>query len=393
MYDRFFDQPILACSNLITLLLNSPVFHFLIFLLPIYSFSNSLTYQIKPNDQLQIVVVGSPDFNQTVTVQPDGKVSYFGGDIMVVGQGKADLLIRDHLIRLGLLKNPVVMVAPILKENEIYVGGNVKNPGRYSIGIEDKTDLYRAIALGGGTLINSDLESVILIHKGKLSYHDFTEHDREKILVRSGDLVYVPLLERAEVQGEVQNPGPVFFRQQIRIDQALAKSGGPIHDKADLHNCIIMRQNGKIETISATEKFWQGLPLSDDGTGSVYLLPNDVLYIPNAFKIEPIYVLGRVNQPGPKLVRVTFEDNRAQVSVRQAISLAGGIDQYANRRKVLVYRKEGKTEMYDLRNQSSGQIWLYPGDTVEIPARFQVNWSQVLSFISVTTLIINMINN
>ncbi len=154
-----------------------------------------------------------------------------------------------------------------------------------------------------------------------------------------------------------------------------------------------MRQNGKIETISATEKFWQGLPLSDDGTGSVYLLPNDVLYIPNAFKIEPIYVLGRVNQPGPKLVRVTFEDNRAQVSVRQAISLAGGIDQYANRRKVLVYRKEGKTEMYDLRNQSSGQIWLYPGDTVEIPAKFQVNWSQVLSFISVTTLIINMINN
>ena len=127
MYDRFFDQPILACSNLITLLLNSPVFHFLIFLLPIYSFSNSLTYQIKPNDQLQIVVVGSPDFNQTVTVQPDGKVSYFGGDIMVVGQGKADLLIRDHLIQLGLLTNPVVMVAPILKENEIYVGGNVKN--------------------------------------------------------------------------------------------------------------------------------------------------------------------------------------------------------------------------------------------------------------------------
>ena len=60
---------------------------------------------------------------------------------------------------------------------------------------------------------------------------------------------------------------------------------------------VLLWQNGKIETISATEKFWQGLPLSDDGTGSVYLLPNDVLYIPNAFKIEPI-VLGRVNQPG-----------------------------------------------------------------------------------------------
>ena len=76
-----------------------------------------------------------------------------------------------------------------------YTGGNVKNPGRYSIGLEEKTDLYRAIALGGGTLINSDLESVILIYKGKLSSHDFTENDREQILGHSGDLVYVPLLQ------------------------------------------------------------------------------------------------------------------------------------------------------------------------------------------------------
>ena len=85
MYQRFFDRLILTYSSPTILPLNLPVFHFLIFLLPIYCFSNSLTYQIKPNDQLQIVVVDSPDFNQTVTVQPDGKVSYFGGDIMIVG--------------------------------------------------------------------------------------------------------------------------------------------------------------------------------------------------------------------------------------------------------------------------------------------------------------------
>ena len=117
-----------------------------------------------------------------------------------------------------------------------------------------------------------------------------------------------------------------------------------------------------------------------------------MLYVPNAFKIEPIYVLGRVNQPGPQLVRSAFGDGQARISVRQAISLAGGGDQHASRRKILVHSKEGKTEAYDLRIQSSGEIWLYPGDAVEIPAKFEVNWSQVLSFISVATLIMNMIN-
>ena len=356
------------------------------------SLAENSTYQIRPNDQLQIVVIGAPDFNQTVTVMPDGKVSYFGGDILVTGQNKVDLLIRDHLVELGLLKDPVVMVAPIPKKNEIYVGGNVKNPGRYNIGLEDKIDLYRAVALGGGTLINSDLESVRLVHRYHLSHHNLIENDGQQVFIDQGDLVYVPVLQKAEVQGEVKNPGPIFFRKQIRIDHALAKAGGPNHEQADLTTFVIIRCDGEIETVIASENFWQKLAIPSSKRNPAYLLPNDVLYVPNAFKTEPIYVLGHVNQPGPQLVRSAFGDGQARISVRQAISLAGGGDQHANRRKILVHRKEGETEAYDLRIQSSGEMWLYPGDTVEIPAKFKVNWSQVLSFISVTALITNMIN-
>ena len=149
------------------------------------------------------------------------------------------------------------MVAPIPKKNEIYVGGNVKNPGRYNIGLEDKIDLYRAVALGGGTLINSDLESVRLVHQDDLSHHNLIENDGQQVFIDQGDLVYVPVLQKAEVQGEVKSPGPIFFRKQIRIDHALAKAGGPNHEKADLTTFVIIRCDGQIETVIATENFWQ----------------------------------------------------------------------------------------------------------------------------------------
>ena len=58
--------------------------------------------------------------------------------------------VRDILQGQGQLKNPILMVSPIPREGEIFVGGAVKAPGRYPLLLQDEIGLYRAIALAGG---------------------------------------------------------------------------------------------------------------------------------------------------------------------------------------------------------------------------------------------------
>ena len=345
------------------------------------------TYQIQPDDSLQIVVVGYPDYSQTVAVRLDGTISYFGGNLTVVGQQNVDQLIRAHLQELGQIKDPVVMVVPIPQEDEFFVSGAVKTPGRYPIKLETEIDLYRAIALGGGTLPSADLEAVQLMHQGQATIHNLVDKSYRYLVVNKGDLVYVPLLKEAEVQGEVQTPGKIFFRERIRLDQALAKAGGPNQERADFATLVIIRREGTTEVIPTSETFWQDL---SEKSEQLYLYNEDVLYVPNAFKIEPVYVLGSVNQPGPQQVRTI--DGVAQISATQAISLAGGRERTATRKKVLVHRRDGTTELLDLREHDDSQIWLSPGDAVEVPAMFEVNWSLILSLISMVTLVINLLN-
>ena len=345
------------------------------------------TDQIQPNDKLQIVVVGYPDYNQIVTVRLDGTISYFGGNLTVVGQQNVDQLVRAHLQKLGQIKDPVVMVAPIPQEDEFFVSGAVKTPGRYPIKLETEIDLYRAIALGGGTLPSADLEAVQLMHQGQVTIHNLVDKSYRYLVVNKGDLVYVPLLKETEVQGEVQTPGKIFFRDRIRLDQALAKAGGPNHERADFTTLVIIRHEGPAEMVPTSESFWLDLSGKSE---QLYLYNGDVLYVPNAFKIEPVYVLGSVNQPGPQQVRTI--DGVAQISVTQAIAMAGGRERTATRKKILVHRRDGTTELLDLREHDVSEILLSPGDAVEIPARFEVNWSLILSFISMATLVISLLN-
>ena len=122
-------------------------------------------YRIKKGDTLLIAVVGQPEYTHSVQVREDGKINYFGGDFDVAGQTvmAANRLIREFLVRDNHVRNPIVMVSPVLQENGVFVGGAVKTPGRYAISPETNIGLYRAIALAGGMAENADRQGVQLI--------------------------------------------------------------------------------------------------------------------------------------------------------------------------------------------------------------------------------------
>ena len=352
-------------------------------------------YRIKKGDTLLISVIGQPEYTHSAQVREDGRISYFGGDLDVAGQtvGTVNQQIREFLVSESLVRNPVVMVSPVLQENGVFVGGAVKLPGRYPISPETDIGLYRAIALAGGMAENADHQVVQLIRTDvpeTVETYDLSPtHPYRDIRVNVNDLVFVMPLSAVEVQGQVQTPGKFFIRGQISIEEALARAGGPTQE-ADLTALVKIEMNGNLSEFNRSEQFWRSMPKEG---ASPSLSNGDVLFVPNVFKVEPIYVTGYVRTPGVQRVR-------GPLNLSQAVALGGGFEASANREEVLIHRRDGAALTVPFRSDpadgATQEVLLYPGDILEVKKKFQVNWSLVSTLgyivISGITLILNLAN-
>jgi polysaccharide export outer membrane protein len=115
-----------------------------------HTVSPDARYQLRRGDVLELNFPFVPDFNQTITVQPDGFVT-----LRVVGALRADGLTVPELIRniraeyASILVDPVITVE--LKDFErpyFIVGGEVARPGKYDL--RGETTATQAIAVAGG---------------------------------------------------------------------------------------------------------------------------------------------------------------------------------------------------------------------------------------------------
>lgn len=344
------------------------------------------TYQVQVGDEIMIFVLGQPEFSQTVKVRPDGMIGYFGKNIKVKGETTDEIRHRvyNHLIQQGLLRNPIIMLT-VTSTQDVFVGGAVRAPGRYPLNSQQEIGLQRAIALAGGMLETGDFYKVQVIRQNqKIETLDLSPGtDYHHVAIQSGDLVFVPTLAQVEVQGQVQIPGKILIRKRIRIDHALTRAGGPIYDEADLSKLVIGKPDGNQVVIEVSEQFWKDL--NEDEDESYYLQNGDVLYVPNAYKVDRIYVLGYVHQPGAHKIRTP-------ITIQQAVALAGGATEKANRKEAIIRRLSNQIEQVTLGDDSDSKILIYPGDSVEIPKKFGVNWSLIFSFISVSSVAISILS-
>jgi polysaccharide export outer membrane protein len=93
-----------------------------------------------------------------------------------------------------------------------------------------------------------------------------------------------------------------------------------------------------------------------------------VTTVVTAINSKRVYIMGEVGRPGP----ITM---LPEMNVLQALSLAGGLSQYANGKKIYVLRTEGTTQRriafnykQALKGNSPQQNFvLQPGDTVVVP--------------------------
>lgn len=369
-------------------------------------------YKIKERDNLLIAVIGQPEYTQTVQVREDGRISYFGGDLEVAGKSTDEVnrLIYDFLQNEELVNNPIIMVSPVLHETGVIVGGAVNNPGRYPLSPESSTDLYRAIALAGGFTENADRQQVRLIrYKPNIpkkdrsddvtkqrngTYSDVsnveifdlsTNQPYREIRVAATDLVYVVPLSVIEVQGEVKTPGKLFIRQSVSITNALARAGG-MTEEANLSSFVKINKDGTHIVFSISEEYWQD---TEENEKEISLTDGEVLFVPNAIKMEPIYVTGYVRTPGAQRVR-------GPLTINKAIALAGGFEDEADSKKLFIHRTDGTIIEHNYIVGKDTTI-LYPGDIIEVKKRFQLNWGLISTMasttIAITYFIINLTQN
>jgi protein involved in polysaccharide export with SLBB domain len=159
-------------------------------------------YKVGIGDVLEISVLQPDQFTTTVTVAPDGSISFpYIGAVNIKGKGLTEIQneIQNKLAN-GYIKYPVVTV--YLKESrsrKFLVYGEVMRPGPYVL--EDNTTVLRAISIAGGfTKFGSSSRVKVLRQKEESTGYETIKVDLKRImdgknendvLLKPGDMVVV----------------------------------------------------------------------------------------------------------------------------------------------------------------------------------------------------------
>ena len=167
-------------------------------------------YRLQPGDVLEVQYRYTPEFNQTVTVQPDGYVSLeIGGDLKVAGftiEETRQAILRQANKR---LHDPIATI--VLKEFQkpyFVVSGEVTQPGK--IEMRERVTALQGIMLAGGMKesakssqvvifrqINSDMAEVKVLNLKDIRRTSDLEND---LTLQAGDIVYVPRDKLSKVE-------------------------------------------------------------------------------------------------------------------------------------------------------------------------------------------------
>ena len=167
-------------------------------------------YHLQPGDVLEVQFRYSPEFNQTVTVQPDGYITMeIGGDLKVAGftvEQTKQAILRQASTR---LQDPVATV--VLKEFQrpyIMVSGEVNTPQK--IELRERVTALQAVMLAGGLketakssqvivyrAINSDTAEVKVLNFKSIRRTTDLEND---LTLQAGDMVYVPRDKMSKIE-------------------------------------------------------------------------------------------------------------------------------------------------------------------------------------------------
>jgi len=178
-------------------------------------------YRLRTSDVVEVTFTMSPEFNQTLTIQPDGYVALKDAG-MVTGEGLTLPEFTEAVRQAyrGYLHDPEVAIA--LKDFErpyFTVGGEVGKPGKYEL--RSDTTVAEAVQIAGGLTsqakhsqvvlfrrVNDDLVETRLLNLKKMLKENGLREDAH---LRPGDLVFVPQNTISKIARFISKPSMSMY--------------------------------------------------------------------------------------------------------------------------------------------------------------------------------------
>lgn len=159
-------------------------------------------YQLGKGDVLDLDFPFTPEFNQTLTILPDGYISLRGvGSLHVEGETVPELKASLQRVYAKILRQPVITVT--LKDFEkpyFIVGGQVRHPGKFDL--RGDTTVMQALDIAGGFNDSAKHSQILLYRKVSNGWAEVRKLDLRDMLrgrdlsedphLRPGDMLFVP---------------------------------------------------------------------------------------------------------------------------------------------------------------------------------------------------------
>ncbi|MGQ9609088.1 MAG: polysaccharide biosynthesis/export family protein [bacterium] len=348
------------------------------FSLCVESFSEDNEYHIGPGDVIQIYVYQYEQFNTTVPVGPDGKITIpLLGDIVADGRTKSELR-RDISEKLSkYIKEGADVTVSITQFNskKISVFGRVTNPRTMTF--SSIPSLLEVIVQAVPTS-DADLTAVKIIPSDKTA-RDLIIVNLSNVLqtgdtsklpsLHSGDIIYVPKIEipkteepRREsttpttmvqqtvgekieeqkfiinVMGAVTNPGSFTFTEEPTLAQVLIRAGS-VTDSSALKDVRIIR-NAPTDSDRIIYVDMSKYLINGDSSIMPRLYSGDVVYVPplthDKMRELSLIITGEVVKPGTYPLSEPLD-------ILAAIYIAGGLTPNADPERIRIRKEDAES--------------------------------------------------
>ncbi len=236
-------------------------------------------YLIGDGDVLDISVWGVPELSGPATVRPDGKITLAAaGDVEASGLSPSQLSEKLTETLKSYVKKPIVTVkVSTITNNKVYVAGD--GVASSVIHLPGRTTLFKFLCSLPG-LENGDLRRAYLIRDQKKKEIDFhallMEGDfSQDIDLQAEDIIFIPSRELSKIYvlGAVAEPRSIFFRDGMKVLDAILESGG-FSEYAKENSVTVHRRNGKKIKVAGKD-----LIKGKDTEQNIFLQPGDYVTV------------------------------------------------------------------------------------------------------------------
>ena len=323
---------------------------------PNLKLATPVNYVLGPGDELQVSVYGVQEFNASVPVSLEGKVT-----IQYVGQIPVSGMTIEAATQK--IRGAIARVYSTVASGQSQVGVNLsrirtirvtligsKQPGNYSI--SSLATVYNALFLGGGPGKNGSYRNIELLRGNKIYrsidlYHFLVNGDQsDNVGLKDNDVIRIPAYtQRVTVEGQVKRPGIFEMKKGETFTDLLSFASG-FTDFAYTASVNVLQKTNKEFKVKdvASSEFNTYKPLS----GDVFRVAKILNRFENRIKIE-----GAVFRPDTYSF---YEGMRISDLILKADGLKE--DAYSKRARIIRLQPDLTTEIVtvDLAKALSGDL-------------------------------------